>query len=195
MALLTQLDLSCLLLHDCTINAKGTRSCAISFKDTSPVQIKLSQNLHKTPFGLSSWDENANRKNLDISISDEYLANAIKQIDQWILNTVAQDPQKYLGKAISPQLCEQMFKPSLTESKERQYPPCLRLKVTAGEGPYQLRCWDENKQRRSIPDDARACELQPLITLKSVWQMGSTFGILWECSDLQVFEQPQECPL
>ena len=80
MALLTQIDVSSLFLHDCTINAKGTRSCAISFKDTSPVQVKLCEQPLRTPFGFSSYDENANRKNLDLSISDASLAGAIREI-------------------------------------------------------------------------------------------------------------------
>jgi hypothetical protein len=195
MALLTQIDVSSLFLHDCTINAKGTRSCAISFKDTTPVQIKLGEQPLRTPFGFSSYDENANRKNLDLSISDASLAGAIREIDQWVLNCVIQDPQKYLGKSCSAQLCEEMFKKSLTESKERQYPPTLRSKVTVGEGPYQLRCWNENKERRPLPEDARVCLLQPLLIIKSVWFMGSAFGVLWECPDLLIFEQSQECPL
>jgi hypothetical protein len=195
MALLTALNVESLLLHEFTTNQKGAKSCAISYQDGSPIRVKLCETPLRSPFGFSSWDEGSNRKNLDFSIVDEALRNSIVNIDQWVMQTVMRDSPKYLGKQLSAQLIEEMYKPSLTHSKEGQYPPTLRTKVTVGEGHKQLRCWGSDKQRRDLPSDARACELVPMVTLRSLWQMGSSFGLLWETEDLQIFEEPQTCPL
>jgi len=191
--ILSQVDITSLRINDPIISQKGAKSCPITFQDGSPVRVKLSESALRSPYGLSSWEPGANRVNLDLSITDANLADHISQIDSFILSLILENTPKFLGKEISPLLADEMFKKSLTHNN-KDYPPTLRTKVTVGEGSKQVRVWDEEKRRRTIPDDARNCDLEPVIIIKSVWQMGSAFGLVWECTDLLIRQEAEECP-
>jgi hypothetical protein len=116
----------------------------------------------------------------------------ISELESWIIQEVASNPQMYLGQACSEAKVREMFTSALKTS-EKGYTH-LRVKMNlAGKGA--VKCWDENNRLpRPFPEDWTLCEVSPFLQIKGIWVMNRDFGLLIEMTDALLTESSQLCP-
>ena len=61
--------------------------------------------------------------------------------------------------------------------------------------PAQTKIWDGEKQPRDAPASWRNASVRPRLVLRGLYFMGSSFGPVVECTDLQILEEAaSSCP-
>ena len=174
---------------------RGNKSAAL-LRGNAPVTAKLPATT--TPFnaGVFNPDPNApspTRLNLDLHCDAEAYQTFLREIDSFVLQTLQADPQSWFKKKMTPDEVKAVFKPSITErSKDLiNYLPTVRTKFNVS----GLRVWTPEKTLRSLPENWKACEIQPILQAKSVWFMAQGgCGVTYELLDACVVERGEECP-
>ena len=175
-------------LADQLVTPKGAKTCLltadrkhVAFQPTSRVTC---------PFGISSWEEDATRKNLEIRCTPE-LEAYFGSFDEWAISYIAQNSGRLLKKELSEQTIRQNYKPALNQKAD--YPALLRTKVNTV-GTKEVRFWDEHGNSAKEPDDWKAVACSVRLNIRSLWIMGSSFGWTVECTDVQLHPPVHACP-
>jgi hypothetical protein len=61
-------------------------------------------------------------------------------------------------------------------------------------GRNGVQCWDQNKQKRELPDDWLCSSVTPIFRVKGLWIMSREMGLLFEMEHAQIGEAKAECP-
>ena len=93
------------------------------------------------PFDLSSQQESANRKNLDLRLSQDW-ENRVENMGSNIINLVAGDSEKYFTEKLEAEEIPQRFNTLCMEWRILTH---LRVKVQT-KGADSARYWDKQKQ-------------------------------------------------
>ena len=91
------------------------------------------------PFDLSSQQESATRKNLDLRLSEDW-EKMIEEMESNLINLVVGDSEKYFTEKLEAEEIQQRFKSTL--HKNGEYPTNLRVKVQT-KGACGARYWDK----------------------------------------------------
>ena len=142
-----------------------------------------------SPFDLSSQQDDANRKNLDLRLSQDW-ESKIECMEANVVYWVAQDPERYFDDALGEEDIQERFKSCL--HKKLEYPANLRVKVQT-KGACAVRYWSEDKQLLGAPATHAGCTFKAKLLVKSLWFGESSWGIMLEATDLLVLHQPL-CP-
>ena len=115
----------------------------------------------------------------------------ILQLESWVLETLAANPQKYFGQDLTLVQLKERFS-SAIKTSEKGY-RSLRAKMNfTGKGAVQ--CWTAEKAKRDLPEDWTACSVKPRLQIKGLWIMSREFGLLLEMSDALLEEFSVACP-
>ena len=180
------------LLPPC-VSLNGRNRSALISEDNKHVKLLMEET--KAPFGAGNFNvEEKVRMNLDLSCTESMLTT-LAQIDEWALAQLRKDTKLYFKKELSETELRGAYRPCATPHEKNgvQYPATVRAKVML-EGTSKLRVWDANKENRDIPLDFRICKLTPQLTVKSIWLMNGSAGVLMECHDLVCVEEDISCP-
>ena len=109
-------------LADQLVTAKGAKTCLLT-ADSKPVVFQPKSRA-TCPFGISSWEEDTPRKNLEIRCTPE-LESFFSSFDEWAISYIAQNSGRLLKKELSEQTIRENYKPAL--NKRLTTPPyCAR---------------------------------------------------------------------
>ena len=73
------------------------------------------------------------------------------------------------------------------------YEPTFRTKINLHEKGVTF--WDPASQMRGPPDSWVGVSAIPLLHVSHLWIMGREFGVVLNCTDLQLYDaQPRACP-
>ena len=175
-------------LADQLVTAKGAKTCLLT-ADSKPVVFQPKSRV-TCPFGITSWEEDTVRKNLEIRCTPE-LEAYFDSFDQWAISYIAQNSGRLLKKELSEQTIRENYKPAL--NKKADYPALLRTKVNTL-GTKEVRFWDERGKPAESPEDWKAVECSVKLHIRSLWIMGSSFGWTIECTDIQMHSPVYACP-
>ena len=175
-------------LADQFVTAKGAKTCLLTV-DGKPF-VYQPQTRVICPFGITSWEEDVARKNLEVRCTPE-LESFFSALDEWAVTYISQNSNRLLKKQLSEQTIRENYRSPL--SKKADYPALLRTKVNTL-GPKAVRFWDAQGRSTEQPEDWRAVECTVMLHIRSLWIMGSSFGWTIECSDLQVHAPVYACP-
>ena len=142
-----------------------------------------------SPFDLSSPQEDANRKNLVLRLSETW-ESKIECMEANIMYWVSKDPERYFTEALGEEEIQERFKSSL--HKKGEYPANLRVKVQT-KGACQARYWNPEKQLIKKPATHAGCTFKAKLTIKGLWFGDSNWGFTIEATDLLV-QSEHACP-
>ena len=109
-----------------------------------------------------------------------------------LLYEVAARSQEIFGRSLSEEELAEMYKPLTRKSGE--YPRNLRAKLNTA-GVYAARYWASDKTRLDAPETLADIHLNVRVALRAVWIGDDAWGVVADCTDLQLAEQsPEECP-
>ena len=142
-----------------------------------------------SPFDTSSLTESA-RKSLTLKLPVIWEQQFAALESQLLAETAQLSPQLF-GTKYSEDDLRTRYK-SITK-KTGDYPMQLRAKVNT-DGFYSCRYWDKDRQRLEPPDTHAGLNCTVAIRLRGLWVSPDTFGLVADCTDLQIIDEVAACP-
>ena len=189
------MDFSTWQLRECTVSARGAKSCALIKANNERVIVNLGSKGQpvRTPFGATSFgDEATARRTIEFSLSPEQVKQW-QEFDQWAVQYLAKESTRLFKKKLGVEEIKAMYKSPV--SQKGDYKPMLRCKINVS-GATAVRCWNENDERSAVPEpeDLRSFDLVPRITVSHLWMMSKEIGWVCQINDLMCVAQPQISP-
>ena len=190
-----KMDFSTWQLRDCTVSARGAKSCALFKPPNEKVVLSLGSKASpmRTPFGATSFaDEATARRTIEFSLSPEQ-HKMWQEFDEWAVQYLAKNSARLFKKKASVEEIRNSYKSPV--SQKGDYRPMLRCKVNVS-GATAVRCWNESDERCAVPEpeDLRSFDLVPRITISHLWLMTKEMGWVLQINDLMCVAQPQVSP-
>lgn len=191
---------STVILSKMKKNKNGGKTVYINAPENKKLYIQLP--FMRSPFGLSAFtDETTNKTSysLDLSFdSDNEPANdlmeKLKQLDERIVKTVADNSKEWLGKSYNIEVIkEALYKPLVRPGKD-DYPSTMKLKLmTKPSGEFIAEAYDSS--HKSIPVDGieKGQKCMCIVDFNQVWFIDNKFGVSVRLSQV-LCEQSQKLP-
>ena len=179
-------------LSDPQVNAKGAKFCPLLNEGQKLTQTFGTQEAPlRTQWGPSSLDSSEARKNFDL-LCDEAMISYLTALDKWAKKYIQEHSQRILGKPITAEQVEDSYKPLVQQ--KGSYPANLRCKINLS-GPRKTRLWSAEGSERDPPASWQSAMHAAKVEFSHLYLMGQRdCGIFVNLTDLQVFDQPMECP-
>ena len=178
-------------INDQISTSRGSKICLLTNNEKGNKQIDFIPDQPVTaPFGYSSFDEFAQRKNFDIRCSPE-MEEYFTQLNKWTLNYVANHSERLLKRKASTEQIQDMYKSPL--NVKQGYAALLKAKVNTT-GNNAIRFWDADGELTDEPTDWKTTKIIPQLRIRQLWLMGGNFGWVIEITDCQIFPRVMQCP-
>ena len=165
-------------------NKNGGKSVVLTRSDKKKLYLQLP--FMRSPFGLSAFtDESTNKTSysLDLSFDNDNeeaqeLANKLRELDEIILNTVANNSKEWLGKKYDINVIrEALYKPLVRQGKEG-YADTLKLKVqTNSSGEFVSEVYNSDRDQISMDEIERGQKCMCIVEIGQVWFIDNKFGV------------------
>ena len=165
-------------------NKNGGKTVYLNGGDNKKLYLQLP--FMRSPYGLSAFtDEGTGRTtySLDLSFDSDNadameLHDKLKELDELIVNTVAENSKEWLGKEFNVAvLREALYKPMVRPNKE-PYPSTLKLKIaTKPDGTFVPEAY--NMQKEAVPLDTieKGQKAMAIVDVSSIWFIDNKFGV------------------
>ena len=165
-------------------NKNGGKTVYLNGGDNKKLYLQLP--FMRSPYGLSAFtDEGTGRTtySLDVSFDSDNadameLHDKLKELDEIIVNTVAENSKEWLGKEFNVAvLREALYKPMVRPNKE-PYPSTLKLKIaTKPDGTFVPEAY--NMQKEAVPLDTieKGQKAMAIVDVSSIWFIDNKFGV------------------
>lgn len=165
-------------------NKNGGKSVVLTRSDKKKLYLQLP--FMRSPFGLSAFtDESTNKTSysLDLSFDNDNeeaqeLANKLRELDEIILNTVANNSKEWLGKKYDINVIrEALYKPLVRQGKEG-YADTLKLKVqTNSSGEFVSEVYNSDRDQISMDEIERGQKCMCIVEISQIWFIDNKFGV------------------
>ena len=165
-------------------NKNGGKTVYLNTGDNKKLYLQLP--FMRSPYGLSAFtDEGTGRTtySLDLSFDSDNadameLHDKLKELDDIIVNTVAENSKEWLGKEFNVAvLREALYKPMVRPGKE-QYPSTLKLKIaTKPDGSFVPECYSMQKESVSLDMIEKGQKAMAIVDVASIWFIDNKFGV------------------
>jgi hypothetical protein len=165
-------------------NKNGGKSVYLNAGDNKKLYIQFP--FMRSPYGLSAFtDEGTGRTSYSLDLSfdtdnEEAMAlhNKLKELDDIIVNTVAENSKEWLGKEFNVAvLKEALYKPMIRPGKE-PYPSTIKLKIlTKPDGTFVPEAYSMQKQSVSLDTVEKGQKCMAIVDLNQIWFIDNKFGV------------------
>ena len=174
-------------------NKNGGKTVYLNGGDNKKLYLQLP--FMRSPYGLSAFtDEGTGRTtySLDLSFDTDNaeameLHDKLKELDEIIVNTVAENSKEWLGKEFNVAvLREALYKPMVRPGKE-PYPSTVKLKIaTKPDGSFVPEAY--SMQREAVPLDSveKGQKVMAIVDISSIWFIDNKFGVTIRLQQLRV---------
>jgi hypothetical protein len=135
----------------------------------------------KAPYGLSSFTDAATNKttySLDLSLDDQGVEQKFRELDDLVVDYVADRSQEFLGKVYKKDVIrEALYKPLVKPSKG-SYAPTLKLKVpTRPDGSFEPMAWTMDQKQTDLEKIGKSTMVYTIVNINSIWFIDNKFGV------------------
>ena len=165
-------------------NKNGGKTVYLNNGDNKKLYLQLP--FLRSPYGLSAFtDEGTGRTtySLDLSFDPDNteameLHAKFKELDDIIVNTVANNSKEWLGKEFNVAvLREALYKPMVRPNKE-PYPSTLKLKIaTKPDGSFIPEAYNMKKEPTSLDTIEKGQKVMSIVDVSSIWFIDNKFGV------------------
>ena len=165
-------------------NKNGGKTVYLNAGDNKKLYLQLP--FMRSPYGLSAFtDEGTGRTtySLDLSFDSDNteameLHDSLKELDELIVNTVAENSKEWLGKEFNVAvLREALYKPIVRPGKE-PYPSTLKLKVaTKPDGSFVPEAYNSRKESVTLDTIEKGQKVMAIVDVSSIWFIDNKFGV------------------
>lgn len=156
----------------------------------------------RSPYGLSAFtDEGTGRTSysLDLAFDTDNaeameLRKKFEQLDEIIVNKVAEHSTEWLGKPYNVEVLKQaLYKPLVRPGKD-EYPATIKLKVlTKNDGTFVPETYNMQRQAISLDSIEKGAKVYTIVDLNQIWFIDNKFGVTIRLSQALV-EQSAKLP-
>ena len=181
-------------------NKNGGKTVYLNAGDNKKLYVQLP--FMRSPYGMSAFtDESTGRTSYSLDLSfdpdnEEAMAlhEKLKELDDIIVNTVAENSKEWLGKDFNVEVLKQaLYKPMVRPGKE-QYPSTMKLKVlTKSDGSFVPECYNMNKQMVTLDSIEKGQKAMAIIDVNQIWFIDNKFGVTIRLQQV-LFEQSVKLP-
>ena len=165
-------------------NKNGGKAVYLNAGDNKKLYIQFP--FMRSPYGLRAFtDEGTGRTSYSLDLSfdtdnEEAMAlhNKLKELDDIIVKTVAENSKEWLGKEFNVAvLKEALYKPMIRPGKE-QYPSTIKLKIlTKPDGAFVPEAYSMQKQPVSLDTIEKGQKCMAIVDLNQIWFIDNKFGV------------------
>ena len=181
-------------------NKNGGKAVYLNAGDNKKLYIQFP--FMRSPYGLSAFtDESTGRTSysLDLSFDPDNtdamaLHDKLKELDEIIVNTVAENSKEWLGKDFNVEVLKQaLYKPMVRPGKE-QYPATIKLKIlTKPDGTFVPESYNMQKQPVPLDSIEKGQKAMAIVDLNQIWFIDNKFGVTIRLQQ-SLFEQSAKLP-
>ena len=143
-----------------------------------------------SPFDASSLSGGA-RKTLTLRLPKIW-DEPFGEMEQALIKEAAIKTKTLFGETLTEEQLQERYKP--IAKKTGEYPRQIRTKLNT-DGFYACRYWDSERKRAEPPEDHAGLAFNAVIKLRALWVSSEAWGLVCDCTDLQLLEAAQvECP-
>ena len=194
------LNPSSVVLSPVKKNKSGGKTVYINAPDNKKLYLQLP--FMRSPYGLSSYTDEATGRtsfSLDLSFDrDNEEASALKEklqeLDQMILQTVADNSKEWLGKPYNIEVIrEALYKPLVRPGKD-DWPDSLKLKVmTKPSGDFVPEAYDMSQKPLPMDSIEKGQKCMCICDFNQIWFVDNKFGVSVRLSQV-LCERSQKLP-
>ena len=127
-----------------------------------------------SPWGICSFDENNDRKKLDLTCPNG-LCDFLTKVDGQIKDQLEKNSEHYLKKKLTRTQIDSMYK--TTVLRREGYPPQFRTKIPVVND--KVSCYDFERNPVQLDRHAfKKASVVPIVHLKNVYFMGNNCGLV-----------------
>src|SRR6056300_1373472 len=181
-------------------NKNGGKAVYLNAGDNKKLYIQFP--FMRSPYGMSAFtDESTGRTSYSLELSfdpdnEEAMAlhEKLKELDDIIVNKVAENSEEWLGKSFNVEVLKQaLYKPMVRPGKE-QYPSTIKLKIlTKPDGTFVPESYSMQKQPVPLDSIEKGQKAMAIIDLNQIWFIDNKFGVTIRLQQA-LFEQSAKLP-
>jgi hypothetical protein len=181
-------------------NKNGGKAVYLNAGDNKKLYIQFP--FMRSPYGMSAFtDESTGRTSYSLDLSfdpdnEEAMAlhEKLKELDDIIVNKVAENSEEWLGKSFNVEVLKQaLYKPMVRPGKE-QYPSTIKLKIlTKPDGTFVPESYSMQKQPVPLDSIEKGQKAMAIIDLNQIWFIDNKFGVTIRLQQA-LFEQSAKLP-
>jgi hypothetical protein len=181
-------------------NKNGGKAVYLNAGDNKKLYLQFP--FMRSPYGMSAFTDEATGRtsySLDLSFDPDNaeameLHAKLKELDDIIVNTVAENSEEWLGKSFNVEVLKQaLYKPMVRPGKE-QYPSTIKLKIlTKPDGSFVPESYSMQKQPVPLDSIEKGQKAMAIVDLNQIWFIDNKFGVTIRLQQV-LFEQSVKLP-
>lgn len=166
-------------------NKNGGKTVYINAQDGKK-KLYLQLPFMRSPFGMSAFTDEATNKtsySLDLSFDADNeeamaLSTKLKELDEIIIKTVADNSKEWLGKAYDINVIrEALYKPLVRQGKD-EYPDTMKLKImTKPSGDFLAEAYNSARELISVDQIEKGQRCACIVDVNQIWFIDNKFGV------------------
>ena len=166
-------------------NKNGGKTVYINAQDGKK-KLYLQLPFMRSPFGMSAFTDEATNKtsySLDLSFDTDNedamaLSTKLKELDEIIIKTVADNSKEWLGKAYDINVIrEALYKPLVRQGKD-EYPDTMKLKImTKPSGEFFAEAYNSARELISVDQIEKGQRCACIVDVNQIWFIDNKFGV------------------
>jgi len=166
-------------------NKNGGKTVYINAQDGKK-KLYLQLPFMRSPFGMSAFTDEATNKtsySLDLSFDTDNedamaLSTKLKELDEIIIKTVADNSKEWLGKAYDINVIrEALYKPLVRQGKD-EYPDTMKLKImTKPSGEFLAEAYNSARELISVDQIEKGQRCACIVDVNQIWFIDNKFGV------------------
>jgi hypothetical protein len=154
------------------------------------------------PFGISKpygqkeskeeKEDNANRKSVDIAVSNPKVIQVMEQFEAWIVKKMAEESKRFFGKPLKEEQIVQKMKSSIKRDEDptSTYPPRIRTKININ-GPFAVKvtinAGDKSVRGTWNSINQKGAGCLPILRFGGLWFASGSWGPTWEIHQILIY--------
>ena len=165
-------------------NKNGGKSVLLMHGNKKKLYLQLP--FMRSPFGMSAFTDEATNKtsySLDLSFDTDNedamaLSTKLKELDEIIIKTVADNSKEWLGKAYDINVIrEALYKPLVRQGKD-EYPDTMKLKImTKPSGDFLAEAYNSSRELISVDQIEKGQRCACIVDVNQIWFIDNKFGV------------------
>jgi len=182
--------------EDVKINSLGGKVVYLKYNDQK--KITMQTPLVSAPFGLSTYTDDKTGvtkysidmsfKGMDTDPKIKLFHDKMQELDDYVLTLAEQNSKEWLGKKMSKEVVEALYRPVIKQSKDpEKYAPTMKMKITnTSKGDMNVEAYDNNKNKMEMKDLTQGSRIRCLMECSSIWFVNKQFGVSWRLVQVEV---------
>lgn len=183
------------------------KSTTAYITDQAGEKIRIQLPRMRVPFGIQepmngsdSKEESKSRPNLELDVSDPDLVAWGNAVTDAAITYVAANSKELMKKTMRRDFVEQLFRATITPSRNNEYNPLLRTKVTKT-GTYATNVvvvtdpgsptTPLRHRQGELSDIERGDDIIPIVDVSCIWFANNSAGITLTLAHAMVFKKTQ----